>query len=113
TPVQGAEAARKHWLAGHLQVRGRLILDAGATKVLRESGRSLLAVGVIQVMGHFSRGEVVSCVDLDNHEVARGLVNYSSTEADRIKGRPSAEIKQILGYVDEDELIHRDNLVLV
>ncbi|MEJ1411512.1 MAG: glutamate 5-kinase [Candidatus Sedimenticola sp. (ex Thyasira tokunagai)] len=113
TPVQGAEAARKHWLAGHLQVRGRLILDAGATKVLRESGRSLLAVGVIQVMGHFSRGEVVSCVDSDNHEVARGLVNYSSTEADRIKGRPSAEIKQILGYVDEDELIHRDNLVLV
>ncbi|MES9857722.1 MAG: glutamate 5-kinase [Sedimenticola sp.] len=112
-PVQSTEAARKHWLAGHLQVSGRLILDAGATKVLRESGRSLLAVGVTQVMGHFSRGEVVSCVGPDNGEVARGLVNYSSAEADRIKGHPSAEIKQILGYVDEDELIHRDNLVLV
>lgn len=112
-PVQGPEAARKRWLAGHLQVRGRLVLDAGAVRVLRESGRSLLAVGVKEVVGGFSRGEVVSCVDPDGNEVARGLVNYSAVEADRIKGQPSSRIGEILGYMDEEELIHRDNLVLV
>ena len=113
TPVQGREAARKRWLAGHLQVRGRLVLDNGAVRVLRESGRSLLSVGVKEVAGRFSRGEVVSCVDERGREVARGLVNYSSQEADKIKGVPSAEIRDILGYVDDVELIHRDNLVLV
>ncbi|OOZ36755.1 glutamate 5-kinase [Solemya velesiana gill symbiont] len=113
TPVQGAEAARKQWLAGHLQVRGRLVLDDGAVKVLRESGRSLLSVGVKKVSGRFSRGEVVSCVDSHGHEVARGLVNYGADEADRIKGQPSSRIGEILGYIDEEELIHRDNLVLV
>jgi len=112
-PVQGPEAARKRWLAGHLQVRGRLVLDEGAVKVLQESGRSLLAVGVKEVAGGFSRGEVVSCVDPQGREVARGLVNYSALEADRIKGQASSRIREILGYMDEVELIHRDNLVLV
>jgi glutamate 5-kinase len=113
TPVQGAEAARKRWLAGQLQVRGRLVLDAGAVRVLRDSGRSLLAVGVQSVEGHFERGEVVACVGPDGREVARGLVNYGAAEARRIQGRPSSEIASILGYVDDEELIHRDNLVLV
>ena len=112
-PVQGPETARKRWLAGHLQVRGRLVLDPGAVKVLRESGRSLLAVGVKEVIGGFSRGEVVSCVDPEGREVARGLVNYGALEADRIKGQSSRRIREILGYMDEEELIHRDNLVLV
>lgn len=112
-PVQEAQAARKRWLAGHLQVRGRLVVDAGAVRVLRESGRSLLAVGVKRVVGQFSRGEVVACVDEQGREVARGLVNYNSSESDRIKGVPSSRIPEILGYVDEEELIHRDNLVLV
>ncbi|WP_321528918.1 glutamate 5-kinase [Sedimenticola selenatireducens] len=112
-PVQEAEAARKRWLAGHLQVRGRLVVDAGAVRVLRESGRSLLAVGVKQVIGKFSRGEMVVCVDEQGREIARGLVNYNSTESDRIKGVASGRIQEILGYVDEEELIHRDNLVLV
>lgn len=112
-PVQEAQAARKRWLAGHLQVRGRLVVDAGAVRVLRESGRSLLAVGVKQVIGQFSRGEVVACVDEQGREVARGLVNYSSVDSDRIKGVASGRIQEILGYVDEEELIHRDNLVLV
>jgi glutamate 5-kinase len=112
-PVQGADAARKRWLAGHLQVRGRLMLDKGAVRVLRESGSSLLAVGVKEVSGNFLRGEVVSCIDEKGREVARGLVNYSATEADRIKGQPSGRIREILGYLDEEELIHRDNLVLV
>jgi len=112
-PVQGAETARKQWLAGHLKVRGSLTLDPGAVRVLKESGRSLLAVGVKLVDGDFSRGHVVSCLDEKGREVARGLINYSSFEADQIKGKPSGEIQKILGYVDDEELIHRDNLVLI
>jgi glutamate 5-kinase len=112
-PGQEPEAARKRWLAGQLQVRGHLQLDDGAVKVLRQSGRSLLAVGVRDVRGTFRRGELVACTDAEGREVARGLVNYSSEEARRIKGLPSSRIGDVLGYVDEEELIHRDNLVLV
>jgi glutamate 5-kinase len=105
--------ARKQWLAGHLKLRGRLIIDAGAVKVLRESGRSLLGVGVREVQGDFARGEVVACVDEQGKEIARGLVNYNSEEIGLIKGKASDKIESLLGYVDEPELIHRDNLVLV
>jgi glutamate 5-kinase len=112
-PGQATETARKQWLAGHLQTRGKLILDAGAVKVLRESGRSLLAVGVKQVQGNFRRGELVTCVDEQGTEIARGLVNYNADEARRIQGWPSDQIESILGYVDEPELINRDNLVLI
>ena len=105
--------ARKQWLASHLQVSGKLVLDDGAVKVLRESGRSLLPVGVSAVEGQFARGEVVSCVDFRGQEIARGLVNYSSVETQAIKGHPSQKIEELIGYVDEPELIHRDNLVLV
>jgi len=112
-PVQEPQTARKRWLAGHLRVRGTLVLDAGAVRVLHERGSSLLAVGVKEVRGGFARGEVVSCVDEQGKEVARGLVNYDALETDRIKGQPSSSIMDILGYVDEEELIHRDNLVLV
>lgn len=107
------QAARKRWLAGHLQIRGKLELDDGAVAVLRASGRSLLPVGVRRVDGVFSRGEMVSCVDGAGNEIARGLVNYGSDEARRICGANSGSIANILGYHDEDELIHRDNLVLV
>ena len=113
TSSQQPEAARKRWLAGQLQAKGKLVLDAGAVRVLRESGRSLLAVGVRDVQGDFLRGEMVVCVDEQGREFARGLVNYSADEARRIKGRPSGDIEGILGYVDEDELVHRDNLVLL
>jgi len=112
-PTQGPDAARKRWLAGHLKVRGRLVLDDGAVRVLRESGRSLLAVGVRSVSGDFMRGEVVSCVDEHGREVARGLANYGAEDVRRIMGQPSKRIGEILGYVDDEELIHRDNLVLV
>ncbi|MDA7816284.1 glutamate 5-kinase [Porticoccaceae bacterium] len=105
-------AARKQWLAGQLQVKGKLILDAGAVKVLTEQGRSLLAVGVSAVQGKFTRGELVSCVDSHGVEIARGLVNYNSDEANRIKGQSTEAISKILGYRDDDELIHRDNLVI-
>lgn len=105
--------ARKQWLAGRAQTRGNLILDAGAVKVLRHQGKSLLAVGVTGVEGDFRRGEVVSCLDPDRNEVARGLVNYSASETRKILGKPSDQIAQLLGYVDEPELIHRDNLIVV
>lgn len=104
--------ARKQWLAGHLQLRGRLTLDAGAVKVLREAGKSLLPVGVKGVSGDFGRGEMVSCIDESGIEVARGLANYSALETHKLLGQPSHRIEEILGYVDEPELIHRDNLVL-
>jgi len=104
--------ARKQWLAGHLQVRGKLIIDAGAVRVLRESGKSLLPVGVKGVSGEFGRGEMVACVDEAGNEVARGLVNYSAQDTRKIQGSPSQRIESLLGYVDEPELIHRDNLIL-
>jgi glutamate 5-kinase len=106
-------AARKQWLADHLNVSGRLRLDAGAVKALARDGKSLLPIGVIDISGDFVRGEVVACLDPQGREVARGLVNYSSEETRRIMRRPSGEIETILGYVDEPELIHRDNLVLL
>jgi glutamate 5-kinase len=112
TPVQGPQAARKQWLAGHLSLRGRLELDDGAVRALRDKGRSLLAVGVKAVYGHFNRGEVVACVDAQGREIARGLVNYDAQDTLRIKGRPSSEFAEVLGYMDDEELIHRDNLVL-
>ncbi|MCU7875192.1 MAG: glutamate 5-kinase [Candidatus Thiodiazotropha sp. (ex. Lucinoma kazani)] len=112
-PVQESQAARKRWLAGQLQPRGSLTLDDGAVNVLRKQGSSLLAVGVCGVKGDFSRGEAVVCLDLAGCEVARGLVNYDALETLKIMGKPSSQIESILGYIDEDELIHRDNLVLL
>ncbi len=106
-------AARKQWLAGHKRPDGSLVLDDGACSVLAGHGKSLLAVGVVAVHGEFSRGEIVSCVALDGREVARGLVNYSADEARKIMGKPSDMIEQLLGYVDEAELIHRDNMVVL
>jgi glutamate 5-kinase len=106
-------AARKQWLADHLSVNGELRLDAGAVKALTRDGKSLLPIGVTEAAGTFVRGEVVACLDPSGREVARGLVNYSADETRRILRRPSAEIESILGYVDEPELIHRDNLVLL
>lgn len=112
-PAEEPIAARKLWLAGTLAPKGRLVLDGGAVRVLCEAGKSLLAVGVTQVDGGFNRGDVVSCVGADSKEVARGLVNYSADEARQIMGKASERIEAILGYVDEAELIHRDNLVLM
>ena len=111
-PRSSPLAARKQWLAG-LQAVGRLRLDEGASRVLREAGRSLLAVGVCGVEGEFSRGEIVSCFDPDGREIARGMVNYDAAETRKIMGHPSARIAELLEYVDEPELIHRDNLVVM
>ncbi|WP_027904557.1 MULTISPECIES: glutamate 5-kinase [unclassified Pseudomonas] len=112
-PERGMLAARKQWLAGHLQTRGTLVLDDGAVKALVSDRKSLLPVGVKAVQGSFRRGEMVICVAPDGREVARGLVNYSALEAQKIIGHPSDDIERLLGYVDEPELVHRDNLILV
>lgn len=105
-------AARKQWLAGHKRPAGTLVLDEGACRVLVERGSSLLAVGVAAVHGEFNRGEIVSCTDREGREVARGLVNYDAGETRRIMGQSSDSIEELLGYVDGEELIHRDNLVV-
>lgn len=107
------QAARKRWLAGQLQSRGELILDDGAVDVLLRSGKSLLAVGVTAISGRFSRGDMVICKSVSGQEIARGLVNYNYQETQKIIGRPSEDIEPLLGYKNEEELVHRDNLVLV
>jgi glutamate 5-kinase len=104
-------AARKQWLANHLQLAGTLIIDAGAAKALHE-GRSLLPVGVLEAKGNFRRGEAVACVNEAGEEIARGLTNYGADECRRILRKPSTDIESILGYVDTHEVIHRDNLVV-
>jgi glutamate 5-kinase len=105
--------ARKRWLAGQLQVKGKLTLDAGAVRMLTSNGKSLLAVGVKSVSGHFERGELVSCFDESGLEIARGLINYGKADALLIAGKSSSEFESILGYSDDSELIHRDNMVLI
>jgi glutamate 5-kinase len=105
--------ARKQWLAGQLQAKGALTLDAGAVRVLRESGSRLLPVGVLRCEGDYARGDLVRCLAEDGHEIARGLINYSSEETRRIAGLGSDRILEVLGYGGDAELIHRDNLVLV
>ncbi|WP_420466147.1 glutamate 5-kinase [Panacagrimonas sp.] len=113
-PDIGVMAARKRWIAGQLQARGRLKLDAGAAEVLRQNnGRSLLPVGVTQVEGEFERGDLVICLDPQGVEVARGLSNYASSEARRILGAKRGEILGRLGYPGAEELIHRDNMTVV
>ncbi len=104
--------ARKQWLSGHLQVRGSVRLDAGASRALAQGGKSLLPIGVTEVKGDFERGELVACLDAEGKEIARGLVNYASAETRRIMGKASSRIGEILGYSEEPELMHRDNLVL-
>jgi len=112
-PNQAPLLARKRWLAGQLQVQGRLVVDDGAVAALKNSGKSLLPVGVREVHGQFQRGDLVSCQDLTGREIARGLVNYPADDARRIIGQTSQAVEACLGYIDEPELIHRDNLVVL
>jgi glutamate 5-kinase len=105
--------ARKQWMADHLQTAGRVALDPGAVEKLRTEGKSLLPIGVVGVFGEFGRGDVITCIDAKGQPVARGISNYSSSEARRIMRKPSSDIGAILGFVEEPELIHRDNMVLL
>ncbi|PPE65773.1 glutamate 5-kinase [Caldimonas caldifontis] len=107
------QAARKQWMADHLQLRGAVVVDDGAVAKLREAGKSLLPIGVVQVTGDFDRGDVIAVRDAQGREIARGLSNYDSTQTRLIARKPSSEIERLLGCPGESELIHRDNLVLV
>lgn len=111
-PEQSPMAARKQWIAGHLQARGTLTLDAGAVTALVDRGKSLLPAGVRAVTGSFSRGEMVVISDEHGRVIGRGLVNYGVEDAQKIIGHPSSYIETVLGFVGEQELVHRDNLVL-
>lgn len=109
----GQLTARKQWMADHLHTAGKVMLDAGAVRKLTSEGKSLLPIGVVKVAGEFGRGDVITCIDEGGRAVARGISNYASSEARRIIGHSSSEIVTILGYEEEPELIHRDNLVLL
>lgn len=113
TAQTGQLTARKQWMADHLQTAGKVVLDDGAVQKLTAEGKSLLPIGVLGVIGQFGRGEVITCTDQAGRLIARGITNYTSTEAQRIMRRPSGEIESILGFVEGPELIHRDNLVLL
>ncbi len=112
-PKQARLLARKQWLASHLNMHGKLYLDDGAVNMLRHSGKSLLPIGVMRAEGKFIRGDMVACLTANGQEVARGLINYSIEDTIKILRQSSDKIESILGYIDEPELIHRDNLVLV
>jgi len=104
-------ASKKHWIAFTKKVRGRIIVDAGACRAIRDEGKSLLPSGIIAADGGFDRGDSVCLCDQDKEEFARGITNYSQNEIIQIRGHKSAEISGILGYKYSDEIIHRDNLV--
>jgi len=103
--------ARKKWIAGSLEPRGALVIDAGAVKALR-GGKSLLPAGVVKVEGAFGRGDAVVMRGPDGAEIGRGLIAFDAEDAERIKGRSSADISAILGFAGRIEMIHRDDLVL-
>jgi len=104
--------ARKQWMADHLQLRGAVVVDAGAAAKLLDEGKSLLPIGMLAIEGEFSRGDVIAVRDEQGAEIARGLANYASPEARLLCRKPSSEFERLLGYVAEPEMVHRDNLVL-
>jgi glutamate 5-kinase len=111
-PSQNPENARKQWIAGALRPNGAVTIDAGAMQALR-SGKSLLPAGIISVAGRFARGDTVSVLDRDGNEIARGMAAYNDKDATRIIGKRSAEIEALLGFRGRDEMIHRDDLVMM
>jgi len=112
-PVKDRITHKKHWIAYSLRKKGELILDEGAIQAIVHKGRSLLPSGVVKVSGRFDNGEMVACLDGSGTEWARGITNYSSEEIRKIAGKKSSEIEALLGYRIRDEIIHRDELVLV
>jgi glutamate 5-kinase len=106
-------SSRKGWIAYSSRSKGNIVIDEGAVRALQQGGRSLLPSGIMRVLGDFDTGDPVYCLDLQGNRIAKGLINYSSSEIDRIKGRKTSEIEKILGYKYSEEAIHRDNLVLL
>jgi glutamate 5-kinase len=99
-------------MADHLQFRGAVVIDDGAVAKVRDEGKSLLPIGMVEVQGEFVRGDVIAVRDKSGNEIARGLANYASSEARLIARKPSSEFERLLGFTGEPEMIHRDNLVL-
>ena len=104
--------ARKQWMADHLQLRGAVTVDPGAASMVQGGGKSLLPIGMTGVQGDFSRGDVIAVKDASGTEIARGLANYSSSEARMICRKTSSEFEKLLGYTGEAEMVHRTNLIL-
>lgn len=113
TTAEESLQAKKQWLANQAHLQGTVTLDDGAVTALKKNGKSLLPVGIKSVAGEFKRGEIVSCVDNGGNEIARGLTNYDSVQTKLIIGKSTKEIQELLGQIEEDELIHRDNLILI
>ncbi|MGF7399495.1 glutamate 5-kinase [Thermoanaerobacterium thermosaccharolyticum] len=112
-PAQNPISNRKVWIAFNAHLAGKLVIDDGAKQAILNKGKSLLPSGIISTTGEYSVGDCVSIVDTDGREIARGLINYTSFEVNKIKGLKSTEIDKILGYKSYDEVIHRDNLVVM
>jgi len=112
-PKKDALSSRKHWIAFNPKPKGDVIVDDGAKKAVVQKGKSLLPSGVIKIRGNFNRGDLVTCLGSRGKEFARGLVNYSATELEKIRGLRSDQIESTLGYKYSDEVIHRDDLVVL
>lgn len=112
-PAPATLHSRKHWIAFTLKPKGELVLDEGACRALSKAGKSLLPSGIVEVRGRFGVGAAVHCLNREGQPVAVGLVNYRAAEIDLIKGAHTERIEEILGYRDSDEVIHRDNLVIL
>jgi glutamate 5-kinase len=106
-------SSRKGWIAFHLKPKGEVVVDEGAKKALCQRGKSLLPSGISKINGVFDRGDAVSCVGPRGKEFARGLVNYNASELERIKGLRTQQIEKVLGFKYSDEVIHRDDLVVL
>jgi glutamate 5-kinase len=112
-PKKERLSSKKGWIAYGLKSKGTIYLDEGAIKALTTQGKSLLPSGITKIEGHFDVGDAVSCVSKEGKKIAKGLTNYSSKDLERIKGKKTSEIESLLGYKYSDEVIHRDNLVVV
>lgn len=112
-PQEDKLQSRKHWIAYTLRPKGFLVLDKGACSALTGKGKSLLPSGIKEVRGRFGIGDPVQCLDSNDQPIAAGLVNYDSEEISRIQGVHTSKIEDVLGYKDSDEVIHRDNLVIL
>lgn len=112
-PKEEKLSSRKGWIAYGIRSKGKVLLDEGAIRAVTQNGKSLLPSGIIQIEGHFDVGDAISCVDSNGHKIAKGLTNYSSIDLDRIRGKKTSEIEHILGFKYSDEVINRDNLVVI
>lgn len=113
TPGEGSLSARKGWIAYGVRARGDIVIDEGAARALIRGGKSLLPSGIVSVEGSFDIGDAVKCTDAEGRKVAKGLTNYSSEDIKKIKGKRTSEIEKVLGYKYSDEVVHRDNMVVL